>query len=61
MTETSQSTSIPSPTAGKKPKLWQRLLPLLITAACFAYLYTRLDRAAAAEGSRLLPYLAKKL
>jgi hypothetical protein len=59
MTETSQSTSIASPTAGKKPELWQRLLPFLITAACFAYLYTRLDRAAEAEGSRLLPYLLK--
>ena len=34
-------------------------MPFLITAACFAYLYTRLDRAAAAEGSRLLPYLVR--
>jgi hypothetical protein len=59
MTEASQSTSIPSTAGGKKPKLWQRLLPFLITAACFAYLYTRLDRAAVAEGSRLLPYLLK--
>jgi len=58
MKETSQSTSIPPP-GGKKPKPWQRLLPFLITAACFAYLYTRLDRAAAAEGSRLFPYLVK--
>jgi len=30
----------------------------LITAACFAYLGVRLERAAAAEGQRLLPYLA---
>ena len=59
MTETSQSNSVPSITTGKKPKLWQRLLPFLITAACFAYLYSRLERAAAAEGSRLLPYLVK--
>ena len=58
MKETSQSTSIPPP-GGKKPKPWQRLLPFLITAACFAYLYSRLDRAAAAEGSRLLPYLVR--
>jgi hypothetical protein len=50
MKETSQFTSIPSP-GGKKPKPWQRLLPFVITAACFAYLYSRLDRAAAAEGS----------
>ncbi len=58
MKETSQSNSIPSP-GEKKPKPWQRLLPFLITAACFAYLYSRLDRAAAAEGSRLLPYLVR--
>ena len=58
MTETSQSNSIPPP-GGKKPKPWQRLLPFVITAACFAYLYGRLDRAAAAEGSRLLPYLVR--
>ncbi len=30
----------------------------LITLAAFAYLYGRLDRAAAAEGRRLVPYLA---
>lgn len=41
-----------------KPPRWQRLLPWLITAVCFAYLYTRLDRAAAAAGRPLLPYLA---
>ena len=35
-----------------------RLLPWLITAACFAYLYTRLERAAAGRGQSLLPYLA---
>jgi hypothetical protein len=38
---------------------WQRLLPWLVTAGCFVYLYGRLDRAAAAEGSRLGPYLAR--
>ena len=37
---------------------WPRVLPWVITAACFAYLYRRLDRAAAAEGHALLPYLA---
>jgi hypothetical protein len=35
-----------------------RLVPWLITAGCFAYLYGRLERAAAAQGDRLLPYLA---
>jgi hypothetical protein len=37
---------------------WPRLLPWLITTLCFLYLYHRLDRAAAAEGRGLLPYLA---
>jgi hypothetical protein len=37
---------------------WVRLLPWLITAACFAVLYTRLRGAAMAQGSALLPYLA---
>ncbi len=55
MSETSTA-----PVAGKqKPKLWQRVLPFLISLACFGYLYTRLDHAAVAEGSHLLPYLAK--
>ena len=64
MNESSQSTSsqptaIPSATGAKKAKPWQRLLPLLITAACFAYLYTALNRAATAQGSPLLTYLAR--
>jgi hypothetical protein len=37
---------------------WTVVLPWLITAGCFAYLYGRLDQAAAAQGQRLLPYLA---
>jgi hypothetical protein len=59
MNESVPSTSIPSTAASKKAKPWQRLLPFLITAACFAYLYTRLSSAAAAEGSGLLAYLLK--
>jgi len=39
-------------------KHWQALLPWLITLACFAYLYTRLDGAAAAAGRSLPSYLA---
>jgi hypothetical protein len=35
-----------------------RLLPWAITAACFAFLYTRIDAAAARQGSSALPYLA---
>ena len=38
--------------------MWQRLLPWLITAACLAFLYTRLAGAAQAQGSSLVPYLA---
>ncbi len=37
---------------------WARVVPWLITAGCFAYLYVRLDRAAVAQGQRLGPYLA---
>jgi hypothetical protein len=59
MTEANTTVSTAPATATKKAKPWQRLLPFLITAACFAYLYTRLNHAAQAEGSGLLPYLAK--
>lgn len=37
---------------------WARVVPWLLTAGCFAYLYVRLDRAAVAQGQRLAPYLA---
>src|SRR5216684_4915496 len=46
-------------TGEKKSPAWQKVLPLLITASCFAYLYIRLDRAAAAEGAGLISYLAR--
>ena len=59
MNESIPAASIPAAAAARKAKPWQRLLPFLITAACFAYLYERLSRGAAAEGSRLLPYLLK--
>lgn len=41
----------------RKAVWWQRLLPWVISALCFTYLYHRLDRAAAAEGQELWPYL----
>jgi hypothetical protein len=44
---------------GARPPRWQRLLPWLITLGCFAYLYTRLDGAAAAAGQTLPSYLAE--
>src|ERR1700733_11217256 len=52
-------TSIASAAGKPKSKPWQRLLPVLITVACFGYLYSRLNHAAVAEGSSLLPYLVK--
>jgi hypothetical protein len=55
----SETTATPPAMNAKKAKPWQRLLPLLITVVCFAYLYNRLNHAAAAEGTKLLPYLAK--
>lgn len=36
-----------------------RLLPWIITIACFAFLYTRIDGAARRQGSSLVPYLAQ--
>src|SRR6202167_1381951 len=54
-----QTTATPPATGTRKAKPWQRLLPLLITVVCFAYLYNRLNHAAAAEGTKLLPYLLK--
>jgi len=59
MNEASQSTGATAAAGARKAKPWQRLLPFLITIACFAYLYNRLNHAAAAEGTSLLPYLAK--
>ena len=49
-----------APLAARPPRArwWQRLLPWLITAGCFLYLYGRLDRAASAQGQALGPYLA---
>ena len=36
---------------------WQRALPWLVTLGCFAFLYGRLDAAAAREGQGLVGYL----
>ncbi|HEY5658520.1 MAG TPA: hypothetical protein VIY27_12100 [Myxococcota bacterium] len=41
----------------RRPAPWQRALPWLITLACFAWLYTRLDAAAQREGQTLPAYL----
>lgn len=42
----------------RRARWWQRLLPWLITAACFVYLYGRLEAAATAQGQGLGRYLA---
>jgi hypothetical protein len=54
-----ETTATPPATGARKGKPWQRLLPLLITVACFAFLYNRLNHAAAAEGTGLFTYLAR--
>jgi hypothetical protein len=54
----STPTAAPASPPRRRTPVWQRLLPWLVTAACFAYLYARLERAAAAGGRGLLPYLA---
>jgi len=41
-----------------RSRAWQRALPWLVTIACFAWLYTRLDAAAGRAGQGLLGYLA---
>ena len=59
MNPTSQSAAIPAAAPAKKVSPWQRLVPLLITLACFAYLYNAINRAATAQGTTLVAYLAK--
>jgi hypothetical protein len=48
----------PTRRALSRPARWSRLLPWLITAACFTYLLLRLDGAAAREGKSVTAYLA---
>ena len=45
--------------SAERPKaaLWQRALPWLITAACFAYLYSRIQSQAAREGQTAVEFL----
>jgi len=45
--------------AKKGPRLWQKLLPWVITIVCFAYIYSALRRAATREEMTLPAYLAK--
>lgn len=48
-----------APVKRRKAALWQRTLPWLITVACFAYLYTKVDAAAAREQMTLFSYLGR--
>jgi len=41
----------------RRPPAWQRLLPWLVTGACFAYLWVRISGAAASQGQDALSYL----
>jgi len=50
--------AVPGAPPRKKSPLWQRALPWLVTAACFAYLWTRIDAAAERQGYGLVEYLA---
>ena len=59
MNQSVPAASVPSTAAAKKAKPWQKLLPYVITLACFAYLYNRLSHAASAEGTGLAPYLLR--
>ena len=59
MDQSSQSTVTARAAGAPKGRPWQRLLPLLITLACFTYLYRSLNHAAAGQGTGLLSYLAK--
>ncbi len=46
--------------SGSRPRsapLWQRVLLWLVTLACFAWLYTRIDSAAARQGETAVGYL----
>lgn len=48
-----------APAARPPAPAWQKLLPWIITAVCFWFLYTRIDAAAARQGQSLVPYLGE--
>ena len=50
-------TAATQPTERPKAKLWQRTLPWLITAACFAYLYSKVNAQAAREEQTAAEFL----
>lgn len=58
MSDEASSTQPPDGAAKKKAPLWQRLLPWVITIACFAYLYNRIA-SRTPEGQTVIGYLAE--
>ena len=60
MSESPNPAAEDSQPSAAKPKapLWKRSLPWIITLACFAFLYTRIQGPAAAQGMTVLGYLA---
>jgi len=57
MTEAAELSEAPE--VRKRPRLWQKLLPWIITIGCFAYIYSALHRAASHEGMTLPAYFGK--
>jgi len=57
--EVTDEASIEVPAGKKKPNPIGRVIFLALTAACFAYLYYRLNGAAAREGLGLVEYMAQ--
>ncbi|MCS5635243.1 MAG: hypothetical protein NZ990_01905 [Myxococcota bacterium] len=53
----SEEAGTADPPGPRKGGLWQRILPWLIAAACFAYLYGKLSAAAGREELTLFAYL----
>ncbi len=53
-----ETQSMPAQAFRPTMSLWQRLLPLAVSLLCLGFLYTRLERAATAQGSPLIPYLS---
>ena len=58
--QTDASAGSPEGAPAQPPKtpLWKRALPWVITLACFAFLYTRIQGPAAAQGMSVVGYLA---
>lgn len=52
------SEAAPDVVPPRRTSLLARIAPWAITLACFAFLYTRIDGAARAQGSSALPFLA---